>query len=331
MRFRQIPIEQVDWAALDKYEDRTPEQRKPWLDYLTAVGAGKPVVAMLEDRGSELGWFTGMRKTIVGVPVLGSPLKGYNTTYMGLNLVPGVSRTQALRALSRFAIFDQKCAYLELSDVYCDPECARGAGYEVVSSGGFVTDLHLPEEELFNRMTSACRRCIRKAEKVGLVVEEAKPDGFAAEFHAQLTDVFAHQGLKPTYSEERVAKLIEHVHPSGELLLLRARTDSGQSIATGIFYGFGKYSGFWGNGSIRSMLQLRPNQAIHWYALRYWKARGVRWHHWGGGGEYKEAYGPDALSYCRQFKSAIPGLAKLRKPAIDTYYAIRTWHTRLRG
>lgn len=330
MRFRQVPVGQVDWDALDKYDDRTPEQRKPWLEYLVSIGAGQPVVAILEDQGAELGWFTGMRRTMCGVPVLGSPLKGYNTAYMGLNLRPGVSRAAALRALARFALFDQKCLYVELSDIYCDLEAARSAGYEVTTSSGFVSDLTLSEEELFGRMTSACRRCIRKAEKVGVIIEEAEPDGFASEFHAQLTNVFSHQGLKPTYSEERVARLIEHVHPSGDLLLLRARTPEGQSIATGIFYGFGKYSGFWGNGSMRDMLHLRPNQALHWYAMRYWKNRGVRWHHWGGGGAYKQAYGPDALTYCRQFKSAVPGIVKLRKPAIDAYMALRKWRTAMR-
>src|SRR3546814_15089010 len=86
----------------------------------------------------------------------------------------------------------------------------------------------------------------------------------------------------PTYSRERVEKLIEHVHPSGSLLLLRARAPGGESIATGIFAGFGRYSTFWGNGSVTDMLHLRPNQALHWYAMRYWKARGVHLHAWGG-------------------------------------------------
>ena len=32
---------------------------------------------------------------------------------------------------------------------------------------------------------------------------------------------------------------------------------------------------FWGNASWRSEQQWRPNELLHWYALRYWKARGV--------------------------------------------------------
>jgi hypothetical protein len=30
---------------------------------------------------------------------------------------------------------------------------------------------------------------------------------------------------------------------------------------------------------------------MHWYAMRYWKNRGVANHYWGGGGTYKVKYG----------------------------------------
>src|SRR5262249_53572783 len=140
-------------------------------------------------------------------------------------------------------------------------------------------------------MDSAARRAVRKAEKSGVVVEEADPAGFAADYHLQLADVFAKQGLRPTYDQARVEALIGHVHPSGDLLLLRARDPEGRSIATGIFPGFGRWSHFWGNGSLREFQILRPNEALHWRALRTWKTRGVVEHHWGGGGDYKAKYG----------------------------------------
>ncbi len=323
MLFRAVPFDNVDWSALDRYDDRTCWQRKPWLNYLVSIRAGTPVVAILEDGNKEVGAFIGLRKRFFGVYVLGAPLPGWNTTYLGLNLSPGVPRTEALRALSRFAFNNQRCAYVEVSDPCSDVDAAKRAGYGTGIDPGFVSDLYQSEKELFGRMASACRGAIRKADKVGVLVEEAKPDGFAKEFYYQLENVYAHQGLKPTIREDRVEKLIDNVWDSGTLLLLRARTAHGDSIATAIFPGFGLYSGFWGNGSIRKMLHLRPNQAILWYAMRYWKARGVRWHHWGGGGDYKKAYGPDPLIYLRQYKSIVPGITKIRQPAIRAFYAIR--------
>ena len=47
-------------------------------------------------------------------------------------------------------------------------------------------------------MDSACRRCIRKAEKSGVTVEEAHDLAFADDNDEQLKDVFAKQGKLPT-------------------------------------------------------------------------------------------------------------------------------------
>src|SRR3546814_12395437 len=79
MRFRRVPLNDVDWAELDRFADRTHAQRPPWLNYLTAIGAGQPPVALLEDEGKTIGCFTAMRGKRLGLPGLGSPIPGWNT------------------------------------------------------------------------------------------------------------------------------------------------------------------------------------------------------------------------------------------------------------
>ena len=88
-----------------------------------------------------------------------------------------------------------------------------------------------------------------------------------------------------------VRALVRNMEPTGRVLLLRARDPAGRCIAAGIFPGFNKIAEFWGNASYRSAQILRPNEAIHWYAMRYWKQRGVEVYDWGGEGLYKEKYG----------------------------------------
>src|SRR3546814_9226114 len=80
-----------------------------------------------------IGCFTAMRGKRLGLPVLGSPIPGWNTGYMGLNLAPEAPRADALHALSRFAFRDQGCAYLELSDPMADFDSAAAAGYSTRS------------------------------------------------------------------------------------------------------------------------------------------------------------------------------------------------------
>jgi hypothetical protein len=81
------------------------------------------------------------------------------------------------------------------------------------------------------------------------------------------------------------------MEPSGRVLLLRARDAEGKCIATGIYPGFNKIAEFWGNASFRAYQNLRPNEACHWYAIRWWKQRGAAIFDWGGEGTYKEKYG----------------------------------------
>jgi CelD/BcsL family acetyltransferase involved in cellulose biosynthesis len=123
-------------------------------------------------------------------------------------------------------------------------------------------------------------------------VEEASPEGFAEDYYAQLQEVFAKQGLSPTYDLARVSALIDHLHPTGRLLLLRAVEPGGSSIATGISLGMNGRAILWGTASWRKHQDLRGNEAIVWHAIRHWKKLGFGVLDLGGGGNYKLEYSP---------------------------------------
>jgi hypothetical protein len=314
------PLDEVDWNALDAFGDRSFTQRRPWLEFVASFTGGEVVVAELH-RGAELvGYFNGVLFRRCGVPILGSPFRGWTTPYMGFNLAPGTPRLEALASVERFAFRELGCLHLEVTDRHFTAEEAGAAGYAHRPVRTLITDLSECEDRLLANMSSACRRAIRKAEKCGVVVEVAAPEGFADEYHAQLQDVFAKQDLRPTYSSARVGKLIEHVHPSGDLLLARVRDPAGRGIATGIFPGFGAFSFFWGNGSLREHQVLRPNEALHWFAMRYWKERGMRWHDWGGANAYKAKYGVVPFATVALRKSRYAVLRYARDLAETLYY-----------
>jgi lipid II:glycine glycyltransferase (peptidoglycan interpeptide bridge formation enzyme) len=166
------------------------------------------------------------------------------------------------------------------------------------------------------------------------VVEQAQDPGFADEYYTQLREVFAKQDLVPTYSLQRVRALIKHLQPTGRILLLRARDSEGKCIATGVFPGFNKVAEFWGNASLRSGQNLRPNEAIHWYVMRYWKQRGVEVYDWGGEGSYKEKYGCVAHKVPWFTKSRYPFIGHLRDEARKMYarkQRLQAWWERKRG
>jgi hypothetical protein len=99
MEFHRLAPEEIDWEAMDAFDDRVFSQRRHWLQFVSSFVKGEVVVAALEDGGRRLGYFTGIRSRIWGVPVLGSPFRGWLTVDMGFNLAPDVPRSEALAAL----------------------------------------------------------------------------------------------------------------------------------------------------------------------------------------------------------------------------------------
>ncbi len=291
MKCNLIELDKVNWQRLDQFQDRTVFQTREWLQFLAETQRATPIVAELTDGGTTAGYFSGLIFKRFGLRILGSSFPGWTTPYIGFNLLPGSSRSAALAAVERAAFGELKCIHLEISDPYLSDEDGQSLGFRCTYYASYRTDLRRSEDEIFNSMESACRRCIRKAEKSGVIIEEARDSAFADEYYQQLRDVFARQGLVPTYDLERVRAVIRNLHPAGRLLLLRARDPQGRCIATGIFPGFNKIAEFWGNASVRAGQILRPNEAIHWYAMRYWRNRGVEIYDWGGEGKYKEKYG----------------------------------------
>jgi GNAT acetyltransferase-like protein len=291
------------------WPDRMIYHSQEWIRFVAETQEATPVRAELRDGGNLVGQAFGLVFSRFGIRIFGSPFAGWTTLYMGFNLKPEVPRWLALEALRMFVFRDLGCLHFEIVDRYLTVEDGRRIGLPYGYVESYQTDLTQSEDEIFESMESACRRCIRKAEKSGVTIEEARDEAFAEEYYEQLKDVFRKQGLVPTYGVDRVRALIRHLHPTGRLLLLRARGPDGSCIATGIYPGMNHVAQFWGNASFRSGQQWRPNEALHWYAMRHWRRRGARIFDWGGGGTYKEKYGckPILVPRFRQSRPAVLG------------------------
>src|SRR6266487_5272067 len=228
MRCEIIDFERADWKHLDSFADRTVFQTREWVHFVAETQKATPVLAQLSANGKLVGYFTGLTFTRFGIKVLGGSFPGWTTPYMGFNLTPGTSRAEALIALEKVVWNDLKCLHMEVSDPHFSVEDGNALGFQTSYYISYRTDLTKSEDELFQGMESACRRCVRKAEKSGVTIDEAHDLAFADEYYAQLKDVFAKQGLVPTYDVERVRKLVKHMEPTGNVLLLRARDAEGK-------------------------------------------------------------------------------------------------------
>ena len=311
--FERLDVRGEDWPTkIDTKQAGTIYQTPAWLAFLSRTQQGELVVGALREDRETIGYFTGLIVRKFGLRILGSPFPGWSTSYMGFTLSAGADRGQAVQALIDFAFQELGCVHLEMMDRNLTVSDLGGLGVQYRVFHGFEIDLTRDEDALFSSMTSACRRCVRKAEKEGIVVEEAHDVEFADEYYAQLKDVFAKQRLVPTYGIERVRQLITQVHPTGHLLLLRARDRQGRCIATGIFPHMNGVMYFWGGASWRQHQLLRPNEAIQWYAMKIGKQKSLRSYDMGGGGEYKRKYGGGEIAVPWFRKSKYPWIRSLR-------------------
>jgi CelD/BcsL family acetyltransferase involved in cellulose biosynthesis len=316
LSLHRVHPQDVDWERMDAMPDRVVFQTREWLEFLAATQRAEPVLAVVRDDGVDVGCFTGLIIRRFGVRILGSPFPGWTTDYLGFNLDGGVDRGQAAEALLDFAFGPLRCLHVELCDRYLSRGDLDGSRYATdCSRRTFVVDLTGDESAVLGRMTSACRRALRKAVKVGVQVEVAHGPSFADEYYAQLQGVFARQSLVPPYDVERVRALIRHLESTDRLLLLRALAPGGGGIATGIFLAMNGTAHFWGGASIREHQILRPNELVFWTAMRWAREQGCTSLDLGGGGEYKLRYGARELRVPRFRCSRIPVLAHLRDAA----------------
>lgn len=324
LSFERVDLGAVPWPELNAYPDRTVFELRPWLEFLVASQGGEPVVLRLRRDGEPVGWFTGLIVARFGVRILGSPFQGWTTGPMGFNLDPGVDRAEAMRDLIEFAFNRLRCLHVEVMDRALTFEQAATVSAEITRSETYEVDLTPGEDEIFKAMSSACRRAVRKGEKSGVRVEVAVGPDFAAEYFAQLEDVFAKQSLRPPYGVDRVRSLVETVGAEN-LLLLRALDSEGTSVATGIFPHAGAYACFWGGASWRRYQSLRPNEGLFWEAMKALKQEGVETFDLGGGGDYKRKYGGVRVERPFLRRARIPGMLRARNAAAEVAWR---WSTR---
>jgi lipid II:glycine glycyltransferase (peptidoglycan interpeptide bridge formation enzyme) len=317
---KRIDLEHVPWKELDQFWDRTIFHTLPWLEFIAKTQSAEPIVAIIKDDSQTVGYFTGLVVRKSGLKILGSPFKGWTTAYMGFNLLPEYPRRNVLETLPSFVFRDLGCHYLEMVDRQVGRDDCRNLPYAVQWATNVEIDLTQTEEQLFANMTSACRRCIRKSVKCGVSIEETSDMDFVDDYYPQLEDVFAKQSLVPTYDIERIRALIRHLLPTGHLLLLRARNADGLCIATGIFPAYNDTAYFFGGASWREHQIQRPNEPLLWYAMRYWKARGMKRFDMGGRARYKRKYGSYEIKVPRLMNAKYAFLIPLRNLA-ERYYA----------
>ena len=293
IEFEPVPYNASEWGAVVRDHPEADVFHGPsWLEFLATSQGVTPTVLGVLAENRRVGFFVGATARPYGLPVLGSPMPGWGTQWMGFLLDEGVDRREAARALATFAFRELGRLHIEITDPRLTAAKMDGAGYVAEAGTTYRSDLTQSEASLQARVQGNYRRSAAQALRQGLTTEVATNEEFAKEYHAQLVEVFARKGLNPPYGPERVRQLIRALNRTEELLLLRVRSPTGESLATSLTVGMkGRTAVLWGTASTTDKAGYHPNQLLLWETIRQSQARGHVAFDMGGAGSYKAKYG----------------------------------------
>ncbi len=294
-RYRLEPLtpdEAARWDELIKgYESTQLFHRKAWLDYL-AASRGVTIRQWAIRSGSEtVGYLCGGLLKRGPFRILGSPLRGWGTNFMGPVMDRDLDQEMFLRAVDALAL-EEGLAMIEIEHPLLDESALERAGFEAIADFAYVVSLAPREpDRMWDSLRSTCRNRIRRAINAGLSVEDTPEPAVADEYHEQYALLPRRKGIVPPIPKEYARLLVSSLKPIDALFALRARDRSGQVVATGLFPHDEQTMYYWSGSSQEDALPLCPNELIQWTAMRLAAERGLRVYNMCGYGRFKEKFG----------------------------------------
>ncbi len=297
------PAEAQRWDELiAPYPGRQLFHRRAWLDYLAAGQKAEiRLWAILEGKRTA-GYFCGGVVRKGPFRILGSPLKGWGTNFMGPVTNGYVDQRRLFEALDDLAR-QENWAMLELEHPMLAESALQEAGFEAVTSWTYWITLTPENPDLmWQGLESICRNRIRKAIKSGLTVEDTDDLVVADEFNELYADMMKRKNLMPSFSHECPRLLVRHLKATGGLLALRVRDNAGRLLAVGLFPHDDETIYFWGGTSRQEGRELCPNEFLHWSAMRLAAERGLRRYDMCGYGRFKKKFNGELITLKRWHK-----------------------------
>ena len=284
------------------YASRHLFHRQVWLDYLAASRGLEIRKWSIVDGSRRVGYLCGGIVRKGPFRILGSPLRGWGTNFMGPVVDEPIDQSRLLAALDVLARHE-RLSIIEIEHPLLQPAALAACSYEDNLDRTLLVPLApFDPDATFERIHSKKRNQIRKAIKSGLTVEDTDDPAVVDEFYDRFLDVMRHKGLVPPYPSEYPRLLFRHLQPAGLLFSLRVRDASGRVLANGLFPHDDRTVYFWGGSSWQDGRELNPNDYLQWSVIRLACERGLQVYNMCGPGRFKAAFGGDLIDIHRWHK-----------------------------
>ena len=288
-----------DWDGLLRgFPQRTVFHSTPWLNAVANAYGFKLILAAAADGDRTVALWPCVEKYKGPFRILGSPLPGTSTPYLGPLFRDGVDIDAVVRAFAADRTIGRHSFFACRTQDRGRPVDLGPLGFaKLLRFETYVIDLGKPEGELWANLKSECRNRIRKARKSGIQVRlEDSPD-FLGEFWQMSLDVFAKTNRQPTYSRSFLERVWTNLAATHQACALTAWLN-GKRIAALTLPHDDHTMYYWAGGSFLDYTRLAPNNLLHWEAIREAARRGLKTYDFistkGTAGRFKKTFGAQA-------------------------------------
>lgn len=277
-----------------------------WLEFVEKTQKGSRVILNIKEKDETIGYFVGVIIRKGPFNILGSPLTGWTTQFMGPIVNDDFPQEPFLDALENYCR-SIGIHQIELSAPILRPDILLKHGFSCRRDVTPIVNLSADEQSMWKKLKSkSCRYEIRKALKKGVRVEETDNPEIVDRFYDQLIQVFRKQSLVPTYGRDRVKHLFECLKPRDMLICLEAKYKE-RVIGTGLFPHDDRWVYYWGGASDFTYRALSPNELIQWNLMKIAANRGIKkYDMYGGDNHFKLKFGAEVKDLYFWVKSFNP-------------------------
>lgn len=314
--------EQV-WHEISGMDSKTLFHEPSWLQYLERTNKGRPCFLELKKGPATLAYHVYLDTGLGPVRVMGSPLPGWTTNYLGPLFERDADQRAIVRAIKSYAL-RHGYLYVEIKNRSLDSRIMVEEGFTIREGVTTVLPLSASPDDLWKRMSGNARNRIRKAEVAGVSCDVATDRDLVDEYYPMIVERYAAQGLSFPFSIDRLYALWDCLMPRGRMIALRV-SSNGQTVGAGLFpYDKGTIY-YFGGASKAEFNPMCPNELMHWTVIKEATARGIAEYDFCGTSRFKRKFGTTDIPFDSYGYSPIPGMMGMRNTLIRLHRTRLAW------
>jgi len=295
MEIRTLENKQLlEWNSMvEQFPNATLFHTMEWLTFIEKAYHLKKLPLGLYRDGRIAGLFPMLIARKGPFRILGSPLTGWGTPYMGPLIEAGLL-DEAMSAFDSF-MKSLKVDYAEVRFPQAGLTLPSMTGFHNEPVYSYILDLDGGEEAVWKKLHSTCRNMVRKAIKNNVKIIEPEDRSWVEDFFPMLVKSFAKTGQVPGRTKNFYYDLWDSLRPSGRIKVLLAEFE-GNLIAGAVFLVY-RDTAYFNAGGALGKYKIAPNNLIHWHLIKWAIANGFRKYDFCGKGiesidHFKETFGP---------------------------------------